>query len=531
MIAILVALLVCLAYYGYRKGRANEEHFSGMRIKYSKPSFIFGHSGKMMMRKIDFYEFIRTIYNEFPGEKANALWDMRSPYVLIRDVNLLKKMAVKDFDYFVDHRQFIDESMDAMLGNSLITMSGNKWREMRASLSPAFTGSKMRQMYQLVQEVTSGQFLRHLREGCEIDDGGVVEHDFKDLCAKYTNDLIAICAFGIEVDTLKDPDNEFYKTGRSVMDTKSNGIAKLLIIRFLPRLAKALNLSIMNHGPREFFSRMVLDTMKYREENNIVRPDMINLLMDMKKGSLKHDKEKDGSSEGFATIEESEVGIQPTKRIWRDVEIVAQCVTFFFAGFETSSTVMAIAAYELVAYPEVQQKLYEEIKATHDDLDGKAATMEIIRGLKYLDMVVSETLRMWPPAPVTDRLCTKKFDYVDEETGLEVHLEKGDNIWIPIHGYHHDPKYFPDPEKFMPERFSEENRHLINADAFIPFGIGPRSCIANRFALMEVKAFLYHLLLDFELVATQKTNVPLKITNNFGAVANDIFLGVKLREA
>lgn len=118
---------------------------------------------------------------------------------------------------------------------------------------------------------------------------------------------------------------------------------------------------------------------------------------------------------------------------------------------------------------------------------------------------------------------------MDGETGLEMHFEKGCNVWIPIHGFHHDPKHFPEPDKFMPERFSAENKNLRNDDAYIPFGIGPRSCIANRFALMEVKAYLYHLLLEFEVVVSEKTKVPLKVTNNMGAIANDMFVGMKLR--
>lgn len=220
------------------------------------------------------------------------------------------------------------------------------------------------------------------------------------------------------------------------------------------------------------------------------------------------------------------------KSSWTDDEIVAQCVVFFFAGFETSSTAMSIAAYELALNSEVQQKLFDEIQGTHESRssDQKTVSYEELRDMKYLDMVVNETLRRWPPAPITDRVASKKFDYVDEESGLEMHFEKGDHIWIPIHGLHHDPKHFPQPDKFWPERFSDANRHLMNADAYMPFGIGPRSCIDYRFALMEVKAFLYHLLLNFELVVSEKTNVPLRITNKFGAIANDMYVGLKLRQ-
>lgn len=529
---LFVALALCLAYYIYLKGRANENFFANCTIKFSKPKFLFGHSRKMMLRKEDHYNFIKSLYDEFPGEKASGIWDMRTPFVLVRDLQLLKQLTVKEFDHFTDHRVIFDTEMDSLMGNVLVALTGKKWREMRVTLSPAFTGSKMRAMFQLVTEVT-GQLTRHLREECEKSPE-IIEWDMKDLCSKYTNDVIALCAFGIEVNTQKNPQNDFYRIGRSLMNPSIGTILKFLMMRFFPRVLKTFNIPVISNGSRRFFSSMVLGTMQYRERNNLKRPDMINLLMEAQKGTLHHTNDKEDESAGFATVNESkstQEDEEPAKRQWTNDEMVAQCLMFFLAGFETSATVMTVAAYELVGNPDIQQKLFEEIRAKQEDLDeaGKEISYETIRELKYLDMVVSETLRKWPPAPVTDRVCTKDFHYKDEETGLEITLEKGNGIWAPIYALQRDAQYFPEPDRFHPERFAEENRHLINPDAYIPFGVGPRSCIANRFALMEVKSLLYHLVLHFELVPTKKTNLPVKVTNYFGAISKDIFLGLKLR--
>lgn len=529
---LFVALALCLAYYIYLKGRANENFFANCTIKFSKPKFLFGHSRKMMLRKEDHYNFIKSLYDEFPGEKASGIWDMRTPFVPVRDLQLLKQLTVKEFDHFTDHRVIFDTEMDSLMGNVLVALTGKKWREMRVTLSPAFTGSKMRAMFQLVTEVT-GQLTRHLREECEKSPE-IIEWDMKDLCSKYTNDVIALCAFGIEVNTQKNPQNDFYRIGRSLMNPSIGTILKFLMMRFFPRVLKTFNIPVISNDSRRFFSSMVLGTMQYRERNNLKRPDMINLLMEAQKGTLHHTNDKEDESAGFATVNESkstQEDEEPAKRQWTNDEMVAQCLMFFLAGFETSATVMTVAAYELVGNPDIQQKLFEEIRAKQDDLDeaGKEISYETIRELKYLDMVVSETLRKWPPAPVTDRVCTKDFHYKDEETGLEITLEKGNGIWAPIYALQRDAQYFPEPDRFHPERFAEENRHLINPDAYIPFGVGPRSCIANRFALMEVKSLLYHLVLNFELVPTKKTNLPVKVTNYFGAISKDIFLGLKLR--
>jgi cytochrome P450 family 9 len=83
---------------------------------------------------------------------------------------------------------------------------------------------------------------------------------------------------------------------------------------------------------------------------------------------------------------------------------------------------------------------------------------------------------MFPPAVVADRLCVKPYS-LEADPPLE--LEPGDTIFIPIYGLHHDPEYYSDPERFNPERFSDEKRQNVNPYAYLPFGSGPRSCIGK----------------------------------------------------
>lgn len=96
--------------------------------------------------------------------------------------------------------------------------------------------------------------------------------------------------------------------------------------------------------------------------------------------------------------------------------------------------------------------------------------------------MIVETLRKWPPAFQTDRMCVKKYVIPPSEKEEEfVVLEKGSSIVIPIVAIHYDPKYFPEPEKFDPERFSEENKGLLVSGSYMPFGVGPRNCIGKIF--------------------------------------------------
>ena len=133
----------------------------------------------------------------------------------------------------------------------------------------------------------------------------------------------------------------------------------------------------------------------------------------------------------------------------------------------------------------------------------------------------------------TDRLCVKpyKIEPIDENERA-VTVEKGDILWIPIVAIHRDENYYPNPLTFDPERFNDTNRSKIDPYTYMPFGIGPRNCIASRFALLEIKIICFHLLSKFEFVATNKTQNPLKLKKGTLLLAVDegIWIGLKRRE-
>lgn len=178
-------------------------------------------------------------------------------------------------------------------------------------------------------------------------------------------------------------------------------------------------------------------------------------------------------------------------------------------------------AHELALNSPIQEKLYEEIKNVQTQLAGKPLTYETIQKMKYLDMVMSETLRKWPVAGIIDRVANKEITLKNIATDL--HVKPGDSFWIPAYAIHRDPKYYPNPEQFDPDRFSENNIGQIHAGIYMPFGIGPRACIGSRFALMECKAIYYHLLLKFRLEKCTKTQNPLRLGKGFSAIAEKGF--------
>lgn len=305
---------------------------------------------------------------------------------------------------------------------------------MRSTLSPAFTGSKMRQMFELVAKVCK-QGTTTLKEKI-VNNETSNEIEFKELASKFTVDNIATCAFGIEVNSFEDPNNSFQEIAKEITDFSNvKTVFKFAGYLVAPWLMKTLDVSFISKSAQKFFQEAIIDTINTREEKEIVRHDMINLLMQVKKGNLKHEvKEEEKIVDGFATVEESEVGRSQNKRVWEDIDLAAQCFVFFLAGFDTVSTTIGFMAYELIRNPEVQEKLYDEILACEEKLDGKVISYEKIQDLKYLDQVVSEVLRVWPAAPGTDRICTKDYDF--EVDGHKFTFDEGRNFFVPIYGFH-----------------------------------------------------------------------------------------------
>lgn len=129
-----------------------------------------------------------------------------------------------------------------------------------------------------------------------------------------------------------------------------------------------------------------------------------------------------------------------------------------------------------------------------------------------MEMVVLETLRMWPPISQFDRQVTKPYRL--EGNGTVVELTTHDVVWVPIYGLHMDPTYWNDPKFFNPERFNDENRKNIRAGTYLPFGNGQRTCIASRFAMMVAKTFFFYLLRELRIEKCDKTPDPVILKPN-----------------
>jgi cytochrome P450 len=177
-----------------------------------------------------------------------------------------------------------------------------------------------------------------------------------------------------------------------------------------------------------------------------------------------------------------------------DGEVRDQLMTLMFAGHDTTTSTVSFLLYELARHPNVLARLHEEQDAV---LGGRApSATELFSRLPYLDMVVDEVLRLYPPAWVGPRRAVRDFEFAGHTVPAGAHVDYCS--WAS----HRLPEVFPEPEAFIPERFTRERKAAMPRGAYVPFGGGSRICIGKRFGQTEVKLLATMLLqqLRFELL-------------------------------
>ncbi|KAL1488827.1 hypothetical protein ABEB36_014623 [Hypothenemus hampei] len=492
MIFIFITIALFLTLWWYLARSLN--HWTRMGIKQTRPWIIFGNSFPTVFQRTSIPQFIQSIYNLYPYERYVGFYNFQSPVLMFRDPELIKEIAIRDFDHFTDRAAFVDPEADPLWSKNLLALKGERWKEIRNIVTPVFTSSKIKLIFDLIKE-NSEDLINYFQENNEE----IVELDMNDVVKRFANDVIASATFGLKVNSLRERENKFYLMGKKI--TSFRGILtgiKFVLLQIYPKLLKLLGIKFLHKEAGKFFSDIIGDTIKMREEKNIVRPDVIHILMEAQKKRMQDSTEKSNIS---------------------NLDIASQCLIFFFAGFETISTTLCFGMHELATNPDVQNKLREEILKT---IKSGPLTYDTLLQMRYLDMVVSEILRKWPQFPFLDRVCTRPY-VVDEKIQIKLDTE----VWIPVYALHRDPQYFRDPDKFNPERF-DPKKNTITPYTYLPFGLGPRSCIGNRFAIMEMKCFLFHLLSKYEIVPTEKTSIPMVLSKNIQLDSeNGFWMGLK----
>ncbi|KAF2902947.1 hypothetical protein ILUMI_03247 [Ignelater luminosus] len=499
ILLIPIALIVCM--YVYYKW--SFQYWKKKGIPYLEPRIPFGTMQNPFWKPKPFGEEHRKLYSiaKEKGYKHVGLYSFTTAFYMPIDPQYVKNIMSKDFDHFTD-RGFYYNEKDDPLSAHLFSIEGAKWRNLRMKLTPTFTSGKMKMMFHTLTEC--GKQLSDYVENVSLKEEPI---DIKNILGCFTTDVIASCAFGIHCNSFKDTDSEFRKYLKRNFVVTAPQLLGIILGFAAPNLARRLGIRFVPKEVSNYFMRVIRETVEYREKNNVVRKDFMQLLLELKNNVLETggDYQHDGKS---LTMD----------------ELAAQAFVFLAAGFETSSTTMTFCLYELAVNQDIQDLLREEINFVLERHDGKLS-YEAMMEMKYLEQVIEETLRKYPPLAMTNRICVADYKIPDTDKIIK----KGTPVIISILGLHSDEEYFPDPERFDPERFSKENKRKIPQLSYLPFGEGPRICIGFRFGMMQVRVGLIVLLQKYVFTLNNKTKTPLKM-KPFSIVLSalgDIWLDVK----
>ncbi|XP_029175229.1 cytochrome P450 6j1-like [Nylanderia fulva] len=465
-------LVILLAIYYYLTSTFDFWKLRGIRGP--QPIPIFGNFKDVMLAKKYLGDYVTKIYNDYKDEPMIGIFTTRIPVLIIKDPNLIKDILIKDFTKFVDRGSIVHEKLDP-LSQNLFSLEPKRWRPLRTRLSPTFTSGKLKEMFSLISQCADRLELYIEKLSCKNEP-----IECRELAAKYTTDVIGTCAFGLEMNALKDEDSEFRRMGKLIFAPSWKIILRSRLKNFLPWLNDILSYILPQSEAVPFFTSIVKETMDYRDTNNIVRHDFIDILRELKKHPEKVDN------------------IELT-----DTFLAAQAFVFFGAGFETSSTAISNALYELALNQKIQDKLREEIDEESIKHNGNF-TYENIKKMNYLDKIFKETLRKYPSVPQLSRKTMSSYTFND----TKVNIPKDQLVWIPIYAIQRDPDIYPNPDVFDPERFTDEIVQTRHPMHYLPFGDGPRNCIGARFAVHQTKLGLIKILQNYKIETCEKTQIP-----------------------
>lgn len=345
--------------------------------------------------------------------------------------------------------------LQIFLGNGLLTSDGDFWRRQRRLAQPAFHRQRLAALAQtMISETTDW-----ITELSRLDKSKPV--NISQAFMDVTMRIVCKTLFSSNVVGKLDGLSEALET---LMHLSNNRM--LSPFRFPMSWPTP---------PQRRFRRaaQVVDTFIYgvidqRRRSNERYDDLLDMLL---------------------YAEDEDTGDWPNSGRMSDKQLRDECVTIFAAGHETTAVSMAWTMHLLTQHPDVQARLRDEV----NERLGDAATPapETFRSLTYAMQVIQESMRLYPPAWIMSRLA-----HADDQIGPYT-IPAGDTALVSPYLLHHDPANWPDPERFDPERFApgwEKERHSY---AYLPFGGGPRLCIGNQFALMEMQILLTMLVRAF----------------------------------
>ncbi|XP_060078656.1 cytochrome P450 3A8-like [Ylistrum balloti] len=387
--------------------------------------------------------------------------------VVIRDRTMISEVLVKKFNIFTN--RWVPDIFPDPLNKGVSFLHDEEWKRVRSLLMPVFHTPKIRKMTASVNKCAASVTFEF--EKAATADSTITP---KSLFLTYALNVISTCGFGLDLDNDDKKKGIFYDNLQHLFCNKFN--LSLILAVIIPYGDKILKMCDVSPFPTKAVQFIADETTqmidKRRKDPKLRKDDLLQMLSDLS-------WEEHGNKTKLSTE-----------------EVNAQSFAFLIGAYETTGSCLQYIAYELALNQHVQNKLKNEIK----DVVGQAEpNYNHLQDLKYTGYVINEALRKYPTLGRLSRHCSKST------TIQGVKIPKGAAVVIPIYHIHHNPSIYPDPEDFRPERFSPESGHKVDPMLFLPFGGGPRMCIGRRFAIMEMKLVLVHLMRKIRFVSCKET--------------------------
>ncbi|KAF5291114.1 hypothetical protein FQA39_LY14356 [Lamprigera yunnana] len=447
---------------GYLWFVRNFNYWKNKNVLYINPVPFFGNVYKIIACEESLYMFLENVYNQ-TKKPFFGFFIFNQPYLLVRDPELIKNVLVKDFEYFSNRNILVNKS-DKYGSKMLFMLKNPEWKITRNQSSTAFSPGKLKKMIPLIVDISE-----KLIKDIELIMPKNESLDFYNVSITYAINIILLCGFGIEEQTCN---SKFSIAARNLMGSTLSRSIQSAAHFYAQFFVKLFGFKFIDPKSAAIVEQEVLNEVAKRKLTKQLRGDFIDLLIKMK---------------DFDTA-----------------ELVGLAIQLIVAGFETTGNTISFILYELCLNACIQSRLRNEILTVlenHEDI-----TLEAVQNMNYLEMVVKEGLRKYPTLPFVDRTCTKNYKVANSD----LVIEKGTPIYISISALHHDSNYFPNPTKFDPERFSDQNKSNVIPYTYIPFGEGYRNCIGSKLGILAVSIAIIQILKHFKVEMGEDTPRKLK---------------------
>ncbi|WP_316634168.1 cytochrome P450 [uncultured Flavobacterium sp.] len=354
--------------------------------------------------------------------------------MLSRDNDVAQYILLKNQKNY--HKsKFQSVYLSKYLGKGLLTVDGDFWLKQRRLIQPAFHKQKMNQLVENMNQTIASE-LEVL-----VDEKSI---DLFPVMSQLAFNVVAKSLFQLSIS------EEKLNRIKFIIEEVQNFLIKEIR---LPHKAWWFSLSgqVKKHLElAEENNQIIKEIIDYRISSKEEINDLLNMLLETR---------YEDTGEGMSVS-----------------QLVDEIKILFIAGHETTANALTFTLHLLGRNPEVQEKVFKEITEIESQTND---IVEQLQKMSYTNAVLNESMRLYPPAWITDR------QNIEDDTIAEYNIKKGTLIGVSFYELHRNPKYWENPEEFIPERFLGEQKKL-SMQYFYPFGAGPRMCIGSGFAIYEM---------------------------------------------